>query len=175
MANFSLKPVHFIILGVILGLGGFFFIMANPFMKTVKPFIKTSTTPKSEILPGAVPLATPTLILPKGRQTFRTQGGDADVSKVTQVIIDPLDAKKGDEQKIDVVIDSVEPVTSFTLTLISDNKETTLTMKNISGDSTKGTWSTSHTLSDSTDNVYKIIFDLATNTNKKTNIPFPLR
>jgi len=172
----KLKSIHFIILGIVLGLGGFFLIIANPFgLKIPRPyfFIGKPTTYKGP--PGSIPAPTPTLILPSGKQTFYVRGGEQDFSKISQVTIDPLDADKGDKQSLEVVIDSIEPVSKFNILLSTDTIITTLTPTLKSGNSTRGTWSITHNFPDTALKIYKLTFNMTTNTNKETTIPFMVR
>lgn len=179
MNKITLRPVYFIILGVILGLGGFFLLLANPFgWKTIRPTLKTTTTSKpTPAAPGNGLMAAPTpiLILPKGKQTYTVRGGDTDISRVTSVTVDPLDAKKGDKQTLTVKIASKEPVKTFNVVLNSDNGGKEYSLALASGDTSNGTWETSYTLTDSTSKIYSFVFNIITNNGNKTVNPFLVR
>ena len=178
MKGIKLKPAHFVVFGVILGLGGFFFLLANPFgLKTPTPFIQNGqkTSPAGTLPPGVIYAPTPTLILPTGRQTFNVQGGDQDFSKITRIVVDPLNAQKGVQQTLEISVNSVEPVTSFVITLKTDGQTNTYAPTLISGDATNGLWQVTYAFPDTATGIYNFVFDMTTNTNKKTSIPFPVR
>ena len=172
-----MKPVYFVILGVVLGLAGFFLILANPFgFKGLRPtldVLKPSNTQQTP--PGTIAAPTPTLILPSGKQTFFVRGGENDLSKLSQVVVDPLDATKGQQQTIDVSVTSPEPISDFKIVLKTDNATNTYTPTVKSGNSTQGVWSTTYTFPDTADKVYSFTFEMTTQTNKKTTKPFLLR
>jgi len=172
----KLKSIHLIILGIILGLGGFFLIIANPFgLKIPRPYLFFGKQVTSKGPPGSIPAPTPTLLLPPGKQTFYVRGGDQDFSKISQITVDPLDSTKNQKQSIEVAIDSIEPISKFNILLTTDTTTTTLIPTLKSGNSTRGTWSVIHTFPDTALNVYKFTFNMITNTNKKTAIPFMVR
>lgn len=161
-----------------MGLGGFFLVLANPFgFKTPKPFLNlaNSPSPTETLPPGVAKAPTPTLILPSGKQSFHVQGGANDYSKVTAIVVDPLDAKKGQIQTLDITLSSIEPVSSFTIDLNSDNGTHSFTSTLQSGDATNGTWHASYTFPDSADKTYNFVFHMTTSTNKVTNFDFPVR
>ena len=172
-----MKPVYFVILGVVLGLVGFFLILANPFgLKVPRPNLegqKTGTDSKAH--PGTIAAPTPTLILPSGKQTFFVRGGDQDFSKLTQVVVDPLDATKGTQQTIDISVNSSEPITDFKITLKTDSATNTYTPTVKSGNSTLGVWSATYSFPDTALTSYSFTFEMTTQTNKKTIKPFLLR
>lgn len=176
MKKASLKPVYFVILGVVLGLGGFFLILANPFgWKTITPFLKISQPGTPTPGNGLVAAPPPVLILPKGKQTYMVRGGDNSISKITSVTVDPLDIKKGGTQTITVEIDSKEPITTFNTTLTTDTSSKEYSLKLIAGDSTKGTWQAAYTVSDSAEKIYNYKFNIITNNGNKTVTPFLVR
>jgi hypothetical protein len=176
MKNFVLKPVYFIILGVVLGLGGFFLVLANPLnFKLPRPFFIKQSSNNSFPVPGSMAAPTPHLILPSGKQIFYVRGGETDYSKISQVTINPLDATKGTNQSIDIAISSIEPISSFKINLTTDTQTTSYTPTVTSGNATKGIWTASYTFPDSSTKIYKYVFEIITNTNKKTTIPFLVR
>ena len=170
------KWFHFVILGIVLGLGGFFLLLANPFgLRFPKPFLKTVSIRPPLTPPGAIAAPTPTLILPPGKQTFYVRGGDRDFSKITQIVVDPLDAAPNTTQTIDISITSPEPVVSFKVSLQTDNNQSSYTPVLKSGNSTKGVWFASYSFPDTAKKLYKFVFTIITNTNKTTTIPFLVR
>ncbi|HEX9008433.1 MAG TPA: hypothetical protein VF837_04195 [Patescibacteria group bacterium] len=179
----TIKPVYFIILGIIVGLGGFFLLLANPFgWKTPVPYLTTSTpTPvttgnPSKVTPkGVIAAPTPVLILPTGKQTYNVQGGETDISRITQVTVDPLDVKKGGQQSLSVKMSSKEPISKFTVTLNSDNGTHDYPLTLASGDTTTGVWTAQYTVSDSTATIYDFVFNIITNNGNKTVTTFPVR
>ena len=175
-STFRVKWFHFVILGIVLGLGGFFLLLANPFgLRFPKPFLKTSTSDSSRLPPGVIAAPTPTLILPSGRQVFYVRGGDQDFSKINEVVVNPLDALQGARQSIDITVDSVEPVSSFKITLKTDNGQKTYTAALKSGNSTRGVWTASYTFPDTARSIYSFVFEIITNSNKATTISFMVR
>ena len=172
-----MKPVYFVILGVVLGLAGFFLILANPFgLKVPRPTLNSQkTTDTSRSPQGTVAAPTPTLILPSGKQTFFVRGGDQDVSKLTQIVIDPLDAAKDTSQTIDISVNSIEPITDFKIVLTTDNTATTFIPAIKSGNTTTGIWTANYSFPDTAQRIYSFSFEMTTQSNKKTIKPFLLR
>ena len=179
MKKFFLKPAFFVILGIVLGLGGFFLILANPFgWKSIQPNLNISQPGKTgtdQAPKGLATAPTPVLILPSGKQTYNVSGGTANVSRVTQLTVDPLDVKKGGTQTISMKVTSKEPVESFTITLNSDNGSKDFPLKLVSGDASQGVWEGTYTVSDSTAKVYNFVFNIITNSGNKTVSPFLVR
>lgn len=180
MAKFSPKPYQFVILGVILGLGGFFLILANPFgWKTLRPITENVNIPQPGIKtpPGKnlVAAPTPTLILPPGKQTYFVQGAETNISRISAVTVDPLDVNKGQNQTLTVKIGSKEPIATFNVVLNSDNgaKEYPLTL--VSGDVSEGTWEAKYTVNDTTSKIYSFVFNIITKNGNKTVTTFPVR
>lgn len=173
-------PFLFIALGVSLGLFGFFLILANPFgWKLNLPFLTpqtTTTTSTGEKLPkGVVQAPTPYLVLPTGKQTYNIQGGDEKVAKISNVVYDPLDPKMDTTQTITATSASKEPVNSISLTMFTDNQTKTYPMTFVSGTKLKGVWTTSFTVSDSYEKIYKVSFEIISDLGNKVTQPMPLR
>lgn len=73
-------------------------------------------------------LSTPTptsSYLPPGKQTYAISS-QSKGPKVTSITLDPLDAQKGDNQKINILTPKTDYVTGVTITIFSDTKKTTL-------------------------------------------------
>ena len=173
----SMKPVYFIIFGVILGLGGFFLILANPFgWNSIRPILNTGSIQQPGQKSGKLVAApAPILILPKGKQTYNVQGGETAISRVTSVTVDPLDALKDQTQSISVKVNSKEPISKFSIILNSDNGSHEYPLSLISGDESIGVWEGKYTLTDSTFKIYTFLFNIITNNGNKTVTPFPVR
>lgn len=110
------------------------------------------TAPMSRVRPTPNPYK-----LPRGAQSYTiTSGKDVKGPKITNVVIDPLDPKNGTKQTFKVTVES--PVTSAAVTVHTDNKETNVDLKLVSGDSTKGVYQGSWIVDDSYDYVYAFTY-----------------
>lgn len=176
MINFFKKPTFLIILGIIIGLGGFFLILANPFgWPTIQPKLTITNNNKSKRAPGYTTAPTPVLILPSGKQTYNVQGGETDISSIRSVTIDPLDVKKDQNQSISVKATSKEPISTFTVSLVTDSKSIEIPLKLANGNESSGTWTSKYPVTDTTNKTYTFVFNIITVNGNKTVTPFLLR
>jgi len=175
----KISPVLWVVLGVSLGLLGFFLLLANPFgWKTLIPTLifKQNTSPSGERLPKGVANApTPYLFLPHGKQTYSSRGGDNNKSNITSVTYDPLDPQKDSNQTISAVIDSQEAVNSVSVTVKTDSQTNTHQLKLQTGTASKGTWSVTFVATDTFEKIYSVSFEIITQFGNKTTIPMPIR
>ena len=87
--------------------------------------------------------------LPSGSQTYRfSHGEDVVGPKIKTVIVDPLDPQPDADQTITLEIESVSPVKSAVIIVATDNREKTLNLKLISGDSLEGAYQASWQVND---------------------------
>ena len=174
----KISPVLWVVLGVSLGLLGFFLILANPFgWKTPIPTLtlKNTTSNKGALPKGVINAPTPYLFLPHGKQTYNSRTEDGNKSKITSVTFDPLDPQKNTKQTISVTVESNEAIQSVSATLKTDNQSNTHQFKLSSGTASKGVWSTTFTVADTFDKIYNVSFEIITQFGNKTTIPMPIR
>ncbi len=176
MNSGKISPIIFVVLGVTLGLLGFFLILANPFgwklpIPTLINLNKDTQTP----LKGTTLAPTPYLFLPPGKQTYNAQGADKRKSAVTSITFDPLDPKKNTNQTISVTTVSSEAINSLSVTVNTDNSSSSHTMKLISGDNLKGNWSTTIKVTDTYEKVYNVSFEIITELGNKISQPMLIR
>ena len=179
----KIRPVLLVVLGVTIGLFGFFLLLANPFgWKMPTPFLKSvptkSITSKQgdlNIPMGLVRAPTPTLILPKGKQTYYVRSGSGSATKINQIDLDPLDVNKGEKQTINVKAQSDEKITSITITLKTDKQAAEIPMKLLNGPATDGEWIASYVLQDTANTTYFMTFNSVTASGKMAKLDFPIR
>lgn len=176
MKSGKISPILFVVLGVSLGLLGFFLILANPFgWKLPLPDFFKLPTKTSESLPeGTVLAPTPYLLLPQGKQTYNTRGATGR-SSVVSITFEPLDPALNTAQTISATVNSSETVNSVNLTVNTDNKINTQPMKLISGTAIKGVWSSTFQTTDTYEKIYNISFEIITDLGNKTIQPMPIR
>lgn len=179
MKSGKISPVLYIILGVSLGLLGFFLLLANPFgwKLPIPTLIKLpSTNPTNQSVPkGLVSAPTPYLILPHGKQTYNARGTENGRSKVISIIYDPLDPSLNANQTISADIESSETIKTVNLTVHTDNQSNTHLMKLSSGTLTKGVWTTTFQAVDTYDKIYDVSFEIITELGNKSTIPMLIR
>lgn len=118
--------------------------------------ITKSPTPK----PKATPTPSPIPLKPDNGQkgTYQVGMGAHDGPTITQVVFDPLDAKKGQTLSFTVKANFTSAISTLTGTLTTDHGSVDVTFSPSSGTATDGVWSGSVSLSDSVD--YKYILTL---------------
>lgn len=182
MKSGRFSPLLFIVFGVIVGLLGFFLILANPFgWKTPVPRLTTTQeekTPSStdeNLPPGITRAPTPYLVLPSGKQTYNARGGEDKKSRVTSITYDPLDPALNSNQTISAQITSSEPIKSVVITVNTDNRSTPHTMSLLAGSFSSGTWVTSFKVTDTYEKKYDVSFEITTELGNKTTMPMLIR
>ena len=170
------SPVLFVVLGVSLGLLGFFLILANPFgWKMVLPSLFKLPTKTNRSLPkGTVLAPTPYLILPQGKQTYNAQGGNGR-STVTSITFDPLDPAKNTTQEITATVNSKETINSISLTVNTDNYSSTYPMTLTKNGSPVSIWTAQFQSTDTYEKIYNISFLIITNLGHKITQPMLIR
>ena len=176
MNSGKISPVIFVVLGVALGLFGFFIILANPFgWKLPFPSL-INVSPKTATDPTKLNTApTPYLFLPKGLQTYSVRGASNKKSSVNSITFDPLDPKINTNQTITVTAVSSEEINSLTVIVNTDKLTTPHKMTLVSGDNLNGQWSTTFTVTDSYEKVYNVSFEIITQLGNKVSQPMPIR
>lgn len=118
--------------------------------------IAKSPTPK----PKATPTPTPIPLIPDNgvKGTYQVGMGAHDGPTITQVIFDPLDAKKGQTLNLTVKASFTSAISTLTGTLTTDHGAVDINFTQSSGSATDGMWSGSVTLQDTVD--YKYILTL---------------
>src|SRR3989344_1426797 len=83
---------------------------------------KTGTAPGLSIVeptptvpPGLVKAPTPYLLLPKGRQEYLIREGASNEPKGSKIIVDPLDAQKGQQQTVTLDTRYSKPIESVSV------------------------------------------------------------
>lgn len=177
MNSGKISPILFVVLGVALGLFGFFIILANPFgWKLPFPSLIKIPNQTSQTVPkDMISAPTPYLFLPTGKQTYNARGADSKKSSVTSITFDPLDPKINTNQTITVTAVSSEAINSLTVTVNTDTQSTPHKMNLVSGDNLKGEWSTTFKVTDSYEKVYNVSFEIITQLGNKTTQPMPIR
>lgn len=175
----QIKSTYLIIIGIIIGLIGFFLLLANPFgWKFITPTLTNqnsntdSSTPNTQ---SVVSAPTPVLIIPKGKQTYNVRGGDKEISRISSITIDPLDITKNQEQTMTIKMGSKEDVSRFEATLVGDNTKQPFSLKLISGDLKNGVWEAKYLVTDTTDKKYGFDFKITTVNGNETATVFPVR
>ncbi len=176
MNSGKISPILFVVLGVALGLFGFFIILANPFgWKLPFPSLIKVDKRDPSLPKGTVAAPTPYLILPTGKQTYNARVADSKKSSVTSITFDPLDPKINTNQTITVTAISSEAINSLIVTVNTDNLSVPHKMNLVSGDNLKGEWSTIFKVTDSYEKTYNVSFEIITQLGNKTTQPMPLR
>jgi len=179
MKSDKVSPILFIVLGVSLGLLGFFLLLANPFgWKLPTPTLTktTDTTTNTKELPkGLAEAPAPRLILPSGEQTYNISGGDEKVSKISKIIYNPLDPKINTTQVITATANSKEPISTVSLTVNTDNDTKTYPLTFTSGTKINGVWTTSFTVTDTYENIYNVSFEIITELGNKSIMPMLIK
>lgn len=130
--------------------------------------ITKTLTPKATAKPVAAstPKPTPAPLKPDNglKGTYQVGMGSHDGPTVSQVVFDPLDAKKGQTLNITIKTSFTSAVSSVTAVLTEDSSTQDITFNLSSGTNLDGVWSGSVTLNDSVD--YKYILTI---TSKSSN------
>lgn len=172
----KISPILFVVLGVSIGLFGFFLILANPFSWKFSLFNIFNLSQKTDNgLPEGVVIApTPYLLLPSGKQTYNARGSNTR-SSVVSITFDPLDPALNTNQTISATVNSKETINSVTLTVNTDKKSNSQPMKLISGSATRGVWTSTFQVIDSYEKIYNVSFEIITELGNKTVQPMPIR
>lgn len=172
----KISPILYVVLGVSVGLLVFLLIIINPFgWKLALPSIFNFNRSAGSIPEGLALAPTPHLFLPHGKQTYNARGSGAERSSVTSITFEPLDPAKNTSQTITASVTSKESVKSVTLTVNTDNQSTNHAMKLISGNGSKGDWTSTFTVSDSYEKTYNLSFLIITSFGNKTTQLMPIR
>lgn len=118
------------------------------------------------------PSATPCIskALSGGLQTYRFSHGKDVVGPKLQVVnIDPFDPQPNQIINITAEIKHDSPIKKAIVTLISDNKKSVKEMKLTGGDTTNGTWNAEIKIEDTYLCIYKLNFDLQSETGNYNN------
>lgn len=138
-------------------------------------FSKPPVSQTSEdIPPGLVRAPTPYLVLPTGRQEYLVSSSPEELSTITKIIVNPLDASKDQEQVITVDASSKQPITSINVEYETDNGKTLIPFGLVDGTNQSGTWNAKWKLTDTNDKNYHLVFKIKTST-KETTVDFPVR
>lgn len=166
--NYSSKTLTVLARLVLVLLLGASFWFGKDYLKTMKVFPVSSQTPapatSSDSQPADSFSRTP-YTLPSGSQTYRFSHGEGVVGPKIQIAtIDPLDPQNGDTQTITLEIESESPVQSAVIIVSTDNREKTLNLGLISGDSQKGKYQGSWQVDDTYENKYSFRYILTSET-----------
>lgn len=100
---------------------------------------KQGETVKKSV-PTPVPTPTPTpKPIPHGKQTFSVSSGKKTGPQFLKGAIDPYDPSMGSRQTFSVSVIGTKPVTTVSLTLVTDTKSRTIAMKSNDG-TYSGSW-----------------------------------
>lgn len=117
----------------------------------LKPQITTSPTPTPRPSPPPAPIA-------QGKQIYNvSQGSGSKGPGMRQLVVDPFDPKKGENQTMSVKVQNKKPVTIVSIILKTDTKATTYQLKLKEGKDTDGLWEGSWTTDDTHDYVYTAV------------------
>ncbi len=110
------------------------------------------------VLPTPTPSPTPTPYpIAQGRQVYNVNTNAKSGPKIGKVTIDPLDARMGETQAIDVTVKSASPVTGVMVALRTDkNVLTNHKLALSSGTATDGIWSASWRMEVIHDYLYQV-------------------
>lgn len=135
---------------------------SNPVSR--KFFVQPETTEAPKATPA--PTLCPNYVIPTGKQLYRYSHGPKVVGpKIQTVEFDPLDPATGQKQTVTITVKNDSPVTSASLTLISDGDETqTAKFKLKEGTEVEGTWELSWQLKDSYKCRYAFKYNLESST-----------
>lgn len=148
----SVKPTVILGLGIIGLLIGF--ILVQIYAKYFVNHELNQTSQDTEeftlpTLPSPSPTPTPKP-LPSGPQTYTfSHGGLVTGPKPSSATITPLDPELGDTQSLTVTVSHTSPVSSASLTLLTDNDSRTFPLSLSSGTPTEGVWQASWETQDS--------------------------
>lgn len=92
----------------------------------------------------------------QGRQTYFGSGGGPG-PKITQVVIDPFDPKRGENQEIIISIAPAKPAKAVRITMKTDTRETTYELQKIASTSTDALWRGSWKIEDLHDTRYNAL------------------
>lgn len=144
---------------LITSLGGGYLYLSQTYPGIFKQTIQNiynravSQTPQPTPTPPpttpASPLPKPSVILPKGAQTYNFSHGDQVLGpKTSTLTLDPLSPNTGETQTITLKATHTSPITSVSVELITDNQTTPHTLTQKDGTNQDGTWSGSWKMSD---------------------------
>lgn len=169
--GFISQVVLVILLIVVVGLAYYLYTVTQSGTKTTSIGVNV---PQTEFPAGIVKAPTPYLLLPQGKQSYSINSGSGNEPRGTRIIVDPLDARKGEKQTVYLDAGYTKPIESVGVTLIMDNFSKTYPLSVTGGDATKGTWSGTYTIEDDHEKIYAMKFALKYN-GKETIINFPIR
>lgn len=151
------------ILVLLSGIGYMFYTLkqkpGSSFLSAVKEKYQAATTTgsrKKDTKPSPSPM-----YLAPGKQTYNiSHGENVTGPKPTKAIIDPIDPAKNQATTITIDITSDSNLTKSDIIIVTDNQQTPLTLKLISGDQLNGTWQVKTKINDTYLYTYKLNFNL---------------
>ena len=160
---------------VVVGLTGFIFINIFAYRYGAGMVKKTASSITAS-LPYKTPTSTPTPTpLPepfktRGKLEYIINSGGGDGPKITQCFIDPLDFTTAKTMTFGVSLENSLPITSATVTWVSDAKEKVVPLKLATGSATKGQWQGTWDVDDTAWYRYLLVIaaSYGVKTNKKT-------
>lgn len=169
------KKWEIIILAIIVFL---VFLNGQVFAKKPTPTPTPTPTPEISITPTFTPTPTPTMApnpIPHGTKNFSVSffSGSKDPS-IKNGTIDPYDPDLNTTQTISVNTTSSQPITLFTMTIITDNGSQTIPLNLVSGTDTNGTWSGDWQVNDTYLYHYHLVLD-ASNDVSSSHVDITLR
>lgn len=135
--------------------------------------VNLKSTP-DDIPRGLIAAPTPYLILPTGRQEYLVSSSPDEITTISKIIMNPLDATKDQDQIITVDANSKSDISTINIEYETDNGKTNIPMGLVSGSNKAGTWNAKWRLSDTNDKTYHLTFILKTGL-KETIVNFPVR
>ncbi|MGB6839305.1 MAG: hypothetical protein WBD86_01295 [Microgenomates group bacterium] len=152
-------PIHIWLFVLVLTLtiistGLYLYLSPSLKQKLVQRFGPKPSPEPQNIWAPAKPSPAP---LAHGKQTYMVSGSTKGAPKMSEVIIDPLDPKPEETQTVTIKALDVNksPIKEITVTLVTDNKSESHTLKRINGTDLNGTWQGSWKISDSYDYTYR--------------------
>jgi len=152
------SPIHPVI--IILGIFTLLFIASGTYlyMRRIKP-IETDGNKTAMPTMKPTPTPTPSKLLPdkEGKGSYNVSTSQATGPRVTRVVFDPLDAKKGQPLTITVTITNDIPVQKVTSIFVTDNSKEYPVFNFVSRTDTTEIWKTTFSpLPDSVNYMYSL-------------------
>lgn len=132
-------------------------IIKLPEVKTLLRYQKTETKEEQFKISEAGEILPP---IPTGNQIYRIITNNN--PKITDVTIDPLDAKNGEAQKVIAKVEDPGLVESVKVTIYTDNSEVTKNLTLKQGTGYNGSWETSYKLKGTYEKKYRFKFQAST-------------
>lgn len=158
------KKIIYFFIGTLLLIPALMFLKLT-YQGELSQFMITSKKGSSLSSPSPSPISCISKILPGGKQVYRyTHGKDVVGPRLQVVTIDPFDPKLNQIINVTAEIKHDSPVTSATVSLVTDSKTEQSKMNLVSGNSTNGTWTAEIKLEDTYLCNYQLNFDLQSST-----------